>query len=140
MKFPSDVQFLEEVRLLIFRPHGTLDEDSLNKIVDVIGELEAFSKEPFNRFWDATNYAEVNLNFRVAANVSLYRRLAYSDRPSIKSAILAIDRRIIHYANLLAFLTRGSPIQMNVFQERSAAADWLAVPVELLAPRSNGAS
>lgn len=140
IKLPSDVQFLEEVRLLILRPHGVLDESSLNKIVDVIGELEAMSKEPFNRFWDATGYHDVKLNFRVAMNVSVYRRLAYSDRPSIKSAILATDRRIIQYARLLALMTQGSPIKLHVFRDRQEAADWLGVPIGLLGPRPNGSS
>jgi hypothetical protein len=74
----------------------------------------------------------VKLNFRFATNVALYRRLAYSDRSSIKSAILATDRRVIHYGRLLALLTQGSPIKIRVFQERHEVAEWLEVPLEVL--------
>jgi len=135
MKLPPGIEFLEETPLLIFRPHGVLDEVSLNKLVEVIDELEALHKEPFNRFWDTTGYDDVTLDFRGAMNVSLYRRLAYSDRPSIKSAILATDRRVIHYGRLLALLTQGSPIKVRVFQQRREAAQWLEVPFDLLMPK-----
>jgi hypothetical protein len=135
MKLPSEIEVHEEVRLLTYRPSGVLDEASVNKIVEVIGELEAIEKEPFNRFWDTSQYHDVKLNFRFATNVALYRRLAYSDRSSIKSAIFATDRRVIHYGRLLAMLTQGSPIKVRVFRERGAAADWLDVPSELLMPK-----
>src|SRR5215471_2164222 len=127
MKLSPNIEFLEEIPLLIYRPHGVLDEASLNKLVEVIDELEALHKKPFNRFWDATGYDDVTLNFRGAMNVSLYRRLAYSDRPSIKVAVLATDRRVIHYGRLLGLLTQGSPIQIRVFQQRREAAEWLGV-------------
>jgi hypothetical protein len=132
MKLPPDVEFREDIHLLIYRPSGVLDEASVNKIVEIIGELEAMEKEPFNRFWDASEYDDVKLNFRFATNVALYRRLAYSDRSSIKSAILATDRRVIHYGRLLALLTQGSPIKIRVFQERHEVAEWLEVPLEVL--------
>lgn len=135
MKLSPDIEFLEEIPLLIYRPHGVLDEASLNKLVEVIDELEALHKEPFNRFWDATGYDDVTLNFREAMNVSLYRRLAYSDRPSIRSAILATDRRVIHYGRLLALLTQGSPIKVRVFQGRREAAEWLGVTFDVLMPK-----
>jgi len=132
MKLPPDVEFREDIRLLIYRPSGVLDEASVNKIVEIIGELETMEKEPFNRFWDASEYNDVKLDFRFATNVALYRRLAYSDRSSIKSAILATDRRVIHYGRLLALLTQGSPIQIRVFQERHEVAEWLEVSLEAL--------
>jgi hypothetical protein len=54
----------------------------------------------------------------------------------VKSAILATDSSIIHYARLLVMLTEGSSIKVRVFQERAEAAQWLGVPVELLTPKS----
>jgi hypothetical protein len=41
MKLPPDVEFREDIHLLIYRPSGVLDEASVNKIVEIIGELEA---------------------------------------------------------------------------------------------------
>jgi len=132
MKLPPDVEFREDIRLLIYRPSGVLDEASVNKIVEIIGELEAMEKEPFNRFWDTSRYDDVVLNLRFATNVSVYRRLAYSDRPPVKSAIFATDRRVIHYGRLLALFTQGSPIKIRVFQDPREVAEWLEVSLEVL--------
>jgi len=134
MKLPPDVEFHEDIRLLVYRPHGLLNEATVNKIIKVIGELEAKSKEPFDRFSDTLGHDEVELNFKYIIHVSLYRRLTYSNRPPIKSAILATDSTIIHYGRLHALLTQGSPINVRLFQDREEAAQWLNVPMARLLP------
>jgi hypothetical protein len=133
MKLPPDLEFHEDAHLLIYRPHGLMSEESVNKIVSVIGDLEAKLKEPFNRFFDTLGHDEVELNFRYVIQISLHRRLSYAGRPSIKSAILATDSTITHYAKLHAVLTQGSPINVRIFKDRQEAAQWLGVPIELLA-------
>jgi hypothetical protein len=50
----------------------------------------------------------------------------------VKSAILATDATMIHYARLHAVLTQGSPINVRVFRDREEAAKWLGVPLERL--------
>ena len=134
MKFPYDVEFHEDIRLLVWRPHGLVNKAAVNKIISVIGELEITSKEPFNRFSDTVGADAVDLNFEYIIHVSLYRRSFYGKRPPIKSAILATDETLIHYAKVHALLTQGSPINVRVFQDRAAAAEWLEVPVKLLTP------
>ena len=136
MKLPPDVEFKEDVRLLIYRPHGLIDEASVNKIVAVIEEIEDATREPFNRFSDASEAHEVELNFRYVIEVSLHRRQAHAGRVPVKSAILATDSTLVHYARLLVMLTEGSSIKVRVFADRKEAAQWLGVPVELLARKS----
>jgi hypothetical protein len=63
MKLPPDVQFHEDIHLLVYRPRGMLNEGAVNKIIKVIGELEAKLKEPFNRFFDTLGHDDVELNF-----------------------------------------------------------------------------
>ena len=132
-----DIEFHEDIRLLIYRPRGLMNEASVNKIVHVIEDLEAKLKEPFNRFLDTSGHDEVELNFRYVLHVSLYRRLTYSGRPPIKSAILATDATLIHYAKVHALLTHGSPINVRVFQDRSEVAQWLGVPIAILVADAN---
>src|SRR5262249_1743439 len=112
MKLPPDVDFYEDVRLLIYRPRGLIDEAAVNKIVSVIEEIEAATQEPFNRFSDASEVHEVELNFRYVIEVSLHRRVAHAGRVPVKSAILATDSSIIHYARLLMLMTEGSTIKV----------------------------
>jgi hypothetical protein len=133
IKLPPDVEFYEDIRLLVYRPRGLVDKAAVNKIITVIGELETTLKEPFNRFSDTVGADAVDLNFEYIISVSLYRRRFYGKRPPIKSAILATDSTLIHYGKVHALLTQGSPINVRVFQDRKEAAQWLGAPIELLA-------
>jgi hypothetical protein len=132
IKFPPDVEFYEDIRLIVWRPHGLVDKSAVNKIITVIGELETTSDEPFNRFSDTVRADAVDLNFEYIIHVSLYRRSFYGKRPLIKSAILATDETLIHYGKVHALLTQGSPINVRVFQDRKEAAQWLGVPIAIL--------
>jgi len=101
---------------------------------DLEGKLQA----PFSRLSDTLAADEVELNFKYIIQVSLHRRLTYAGRPPVKSAILATDATAIHYGQLHAVLTQGSPIKVRVFQDREEAAQWLGVPIELLAAEPSG--
>ena len=132
MKLPPEIEFHPDIRLLVYRPRGLIDEAAVNKIISVIEDLEAATQEPFNRFSDTSEIHEVELNFKYVIHVSLHRRLVHKGRAPVKSAILATDSALVHYARLLALLTEGSSIKVQVFQDRREAAKWLGVSVELL--------
>jgi hypothetical protein len=132
MILPDDIEFHEDIRLLIYRPCGVLNEQSVDKIVSIIRDLEAKLQEPFNRFFDTLGHDEVELNFRYVIQISLYRVLSYGDRPAVKSAILATDSTIAHYCQLHAIITQDSPINVRIFQKREDAAKWLGAPIERL--------
>src|SRR5438445_9502268 len=132
VKLPLDVEFYEDIRLIVWRPRGLVNKVAVNKIITVLGELETALKEPFNRFSDTVEADAVDLNFDYIINVSLYRRSFYVKRQPIKSAILATDATLIHYGKVHALLTQGSPINARVFQDRKEAAQWLGVPIAIL--------
>src|SRR6266540_2911430 len=136
MKLPTDVEFHDDIHLLIYRPHGVIDEAAVKKVVSVLEDLEAKLQKPFNRFSDTLGADEVELNFKYVIQVSLCRRLSYAGHPPVKSAILATDSTMIHYARLHALLTQGSPINVRVFQDLKEAAEWLGVFVERLTQKA----
>jgi hypothetical protein len=138
MKLPPDIEFHDDIRLLIYRPRGVVDEAAVQKAVDVLEDLEAKLQKPFNRFSDTLAADEVELNFKYVIQVSLCRRLSYAGHPPVKSAILATDSTMIHYARLHALLTQGSPINVRIFKDRQEAAKWLGVPIKRLAPKDEG--
>ena len=137
MKLPPELEFHEDIHLLVYRPHGVLDDAAVKKIVSVLEELETRLEKPFNRFSDTLAADEVELNFKYVIEFSLCRRLSYAGHPPVKSAILATDATMIHYARLHALLTQGSPINVRVFNDRQEAADWLGVPIERLEMRKD---
>jgi hypothetical protein len=132
MNLPADLEFHEDIRLLIWRPHGLLNEASVNKVISALSDLEATIKEPFNRFADTLEADAVDLNFRYVLHVSLYRRLSYAGRSPVNSAVLATNETMVHYAKLHALMTQGSPITVRIFDNREGVAEWLAVPIERL--------
>jgi hypothetical protein len=140
VKLRPDIEFHDDIRLLVYRPHGVIDEAAVKKIVSVLEDLEAKLQRPFDRFSDTLQADEVELNFKYVIQVSLCRRLSYAGHPSVKSAILARDSTMIHYARLHALLTQGSPIHVRVFQNRKEAAEWLGVPIERLSADTKDSS
>ena len=132
MKLPPELEFHEDIHLLIYRPQGVIDEAAVKKVASVLEDLETRLEKPFNRFSDTLAADEVELNFKYVIEFSLCRRLSYAGHPPVKSAILATDSTMIHYARLHALLTQGSPINVRVFKDRREAADWLGVPIERL--------
>ena len=136
MKLPPELEFHDDLHLLIYQPHGVIDEAAVKKLVSVLEDLETRLEKPFNRFSDTLSADEVELNFKYVTQVSLCRRLSYAGHPPVKSAILAADSTMIHYARLHALLTQGSPINVRIFKDRQEAADWLGVPLERLAARA----
>jgi len=131
MKPPPDVLFHHDLRLMVWRPRGTVNEKAINKILEFMGKKETASHEPFNRFTDASLVESVDLNFRYIFHVSLFRRLSYVGWP-VKSAILVTREELLHYSKLHQILTQGSPIQVRIFQEHADAAKWLGVSLETL--------
>jgi hypothetical protein len=134
VELSPDIVFYPDVHLLIYRPKGLINEAEINRVIGVIEGIEAASRRPFDRFSDTSGTHEVELNFHYVIQASLHRRLAHQGRAPVKSAILATDSTLVHYARLLVVLTEGSSIKVRVFQDRKEAAEWLNVPVELLTP------
>jgi hypothetical protein len=132
LPLPPDFEFHEDIGLLVHRPRGLLNRTALNKIISLLGELEFTCKKPFNRFLDTAATDGADLNLEYIQRVSLYRRRFYGKRPPIKTAIFATDPVLVDYARAHASLTRGSPINVRVFQDRKEAAQWLGVSAELL--------
>ena len=135
MKLTPDIEFHEDIRLLIYRPKGLINEAEINRVIGIIEGIEAASQQPFNRFSDTSAIHEVELNFHYVIQASLHRRLSHKGRVPVKSAILATDSTIVHYARLLALLTEGSSIKVRVFGDCKEAAEWLGVPAELMAEK-----
>ena len=104
------------------------EQEAVNKVITVLGELEATLEEPFNRFANTVGADAVDLNFEYIIRVSLYRRLVYGSRPPIKSAILATDAALVQrfthyylkvprskpvYSRIAKKLRTGLPYQLN---------------------------
>jgi hypothetical protein len=132
MKLPAHVSFRKDLSLLLWQPHGILDESIVSEMVAFIDAAEARASAPFNRFCDTTALDAVDLNFKFVFHVALHRRLVYARHPPVKSAFWVTSPATTHYAKLHALLTDYSPLEVALFTENTAAANWLGVPVGAL--------
>jgi len=132
MKPPAEVEFLEEARLLIWRPRGILDEAAVNKVLVDLLRREAMAAKPFNRFSDLSAVESFHLTFKYVFHVALHRRLSYAGRELVKSAFYVTHPEAAQLVRIHALMTDQSPLHVEMFEELEAAAKWLGVPVESL--------
>ena len=125
----ADLSFHREIDLMILQPHGVVDEPYVEKVIDLMERAEDEAERPFNRYIDLSKLEEIDLSFEYVFQIGLYRRLAYGERPPIKSAFHVIDRATAEVALTHAAATAGSPIQARVFLSKEGAADWLDVSI-----------
>ena len=132
MQIPPDVEFHEDLHLFVWRPRGVLDEAAVNKVLIELLRRETMAAKPFNRFSDLSVVESFHLTFKYVFHIALHRRLSYAGRESIKSAFYVTHPEAAHLVRIHALLTDHSPLEVEMFEEREAAARWLGVPVEAL--------
>ena len=136
MESPPDVRFHEDLHLIVWRPRGLLNEAAVNRVVVDLHRREAVAAKPFNRFCDLSLVESFHLSFKYVFHVALHRRLSYAGRKPIKSAFYVTHPQAAHIVKIHALMTDQSPLQVEMFEEREAAAKWLGVPVESLMARA----
>jgi hypothetical protein len=132
LKLPAHVLFRKDLSLMLWKPHGILNEVLVNEIVAFIDVAEDRASKPFNRFADLSALEMVYLNFKLVFHIALHRCLVSVPRSLVKSAFYVTSLATAHYAKLHAMLTDYSTLDVALFTEREAAAKWLKVPVEVL--------
>jgi hypothetical protein len=130
MKRPPDVLFHDGINLFVWRPLGVVNEAAVNKILTLLAKKEATSRQPFNRFTDLSAQDEMELSFNYVFHVALFRRLTYIGRPPVKSAFYVTNPEVAHLVKIHAIMTDHSPLQVEMFEEREAAANWLGVSID----------
>jgi hypothetical protein len=132
VKLPAHVLFRKEWHLIVWQPHGILNQKVVSEVVAFVETAERRTIEPFNRFIDLSALDAVDLNFKFVFHVALGRRISATPKPPVKSAFHVTSRATTHYAKLHAMLTDHSPLDVSLFTDRAAAAEWLGVPLKIL--------
>jgi hypothetical protein len=132
MELPADIEYVEDANLFVWRPRGILDEAVVNKVLVDLLRREAMAAKPFNCFSDLSLVESFHLTFQYVFHVALHRRLSYAGRKPIKSAFYVTHPEAARLVKIHALMTDFSPLKVEMFEEREAAAKWLGVPVESL--------
>jgi hypothetical protein len=128
----SRTRFHSNHGLETWYPVGVLDGTMATCMANYISFEERIVDAPFNRYVDLTQLSAIHLDFIELAVLAAERRASYDGGPSVKSAILAINKPAYGVAHMFAALMEPSPIAVQVFRSVEDAARWLDVPVVAL--------
>ncbi|MGH7937881.1 MAG: hypothetical protein ACRD5Z_11530 [Bryobacteraceae bacterium] len=131
-RLPPNVYFHPDIRLMIFRHRGILDEERVNTIVAYIEKEEDLAEKPFNRFADLSKLDAIDLDFQFLFRICLHRRLVYAHHPPVKSAFYVTSSAAVRVVRIHALMTDHSPLKVAMFEDLAQAAKWLGVPKERL--------
>ena len=130
IKLPRDVLFHHDLRLMVFRPTGIVTEKVVDRIVAFLEEAEKLAAKPFNRYSDLSQLKAIELDYRYVLRVALHRRSTYAKYPPVKSAFYVTGDEAAQIVEIHATVSDYSPLQVVMFRQVEAAADWLGVTVD----------
>ena len=131
--FPN-VLYHPDLHLLTWHQEGVLDDAMADRIVEVMECQERDSSEPFDRYIDFGGLLEIRLSLAHTFHIAQRRRLRYSGPPT-KTAYYVSWIMARGLVRVYADFMRDSPIDVQVFERREDAAEWLGVPLSVLLPK-----
>jgi hypothetical protein len=126
-----DVYMIPGDALLICRPKGILDAPTAQKIVEFIELKEVESETGFNRFCDLT-HLNTHLSPREVLRLAVRRQRFNPNNIHVKSALFATDQAGLEIAGMYERLLNSPRIEVRVWSDIEAAANWLGVQRERL--------
>ena len=127
LKLPPHMIFHHDLQLMVLKLRGILTPKRIQKDIALVTAAEGQIRLPFNRFVDLSQVTQIRLQIPEAAEIAIRRRADYTDRPAVKSAYYVTTEKAAQIARMCATLTQSSPLQVQVFENISAAAEWLGV-------------
>jgi hypothetical protein len=105
--------------------------------VDFLESEERIGGKTFHRFTDLSGLDRMNINLNHVFEIARRRKSGYRG-PKVRSAFYAVRLISLTIARMYQELMQESAIEVGVFRDRAAAAEWLAVPEEVLNPPTVG--
>jgi hypothetical protein len=127
-----DVYMIEGDALMVGRPKGILDAQTAARIVELIEIKEVETENGFSRFCDLSRLEAIHLSFAEVLTLAERRSLFNPNEVRVKSAFLATNPLAFGIACMYEQLLNSSRIEVRVFSELDAAAEWLAVESDRL--------
>jgi hypothetical protein len=131
-KLPPNFIFHHDLRLMVLKGRGTLTRERVTEIVEFLDNEEERTQEPFNRFTDMSGIDGIELDLPFVYQIALHRRVTYVNRPPVKSAFYVTTPAAAQVVRVHAFVTKDSAIEVKMFTQLGAAAEWLGVSQETL--------
>jgi hypothetical protein len=132
--FP-DTWYHPKFKLIAWFPRGMLKDSFVDQVVEFIEMEERIQDSPFDRYIDFSGLSQIRLGMGHIIQVARRRRPV---RQPVKTAIFGDQSISFGIALMYERLMDGSMIEVRAFNKRELAADWLEVPIEVLAKPLGG--
>jgi hypothetical protein len=116
-------------KLIAWFPIGALDETFLHQAIDFLELEESMQEAPFDRYADLNGLSDLRLSMNTVFTAARRRRWV---RQPAKGAIFASNPLTLDVVRMYERLMDGAMVEVRAFEQRSAAAEWLEVPEEML--------
>ena len=122
-----DVYMIPREALMVVRPKGILDAETVERIVEFIELKEEQVETGFNRFCDLTLLDEIQLSPAEVLHLAVRRREFNPNTVHVKAAFLATRDFAFEIACMYQRLLNSPRIEVRVWRNLQAAADSLGV-------------
>jgi hypothetical protein len=116
-------------RLLTWYPRGVLNEAFADQVIEFIELEESIQEAPFDRYADLSGLTKIRIGIDHLIHTARRRR---SVRQPVKTALFANNPVSFSVAHSYELLMSDAMIEVRGFQKRTAAAEWLEVPLKTL--------
>lgn len=127
-----DMYMIDRESLMVCRPKGNLDATGAVQIVEFVEIKEVQFETGFDRFADLTLLDSINLSAEHVSRMADRRRGFNPNSIRVKSAFLAVHPLALGVARMYEKLLNSPRIEVRVYDQLEAAADWLAVKPDRL--------
>ena len=116
-------------RLLTWFPRGVLNEAFADQVIEFIEMEERIQEAPFDRYADLSGLTHIRIGIDHIIHTARRRR---NVRQPVKSALFADNPLSFSVAHSYELLMCDAMIEVRAFNKRTAAAEWLEVPLKTL--------
>ena len=128
---PDFLRYYPAHQLMAWQPQGTLDDLMLDQIAEWLVHIEkAFL--PFKRFIDLSQLTTVAVRTRHVFEVARRRAEQFTGVEPVRTALFSDDWVAFGIACFYESLMENTLIQVRAFRDLASAAEWLAIPVDVL--------
>jgi hypothetical protein len=116
-------------RLLTWHPRGVLNEAFADQMIAFIEMEENIQEAPFDRYADLSGLTHIRIGIDHIIHTARRRRKV---KQPVKMALFADNPMSFGVAHSYELLMYDAMIEVRAFKERTAAAQWLEVPLKTL--------
>ena len=128
---PDFLRYYHDHRLLVWQPHGTLDDVMLDEIAEWLVHFEIVSL-PFKRFVDFSQLTTVAVRTRHVFEFARKRAEEFTGIEPVRTALFSDDLVVFGIASIYESLMENTLIEARAFRDLATATEWLGIPVDVL--------